>query len=137
MLVIEHHLDVIKTADYIIDLGPLRRRPRRRAGGEGTPEEVAADRNSFTGQYLRPILEAAGTMAEDRAPKAKRDTAAKRVGVATPVNGKRVVKDAPAVAPPETPEVVPAVASRNGRRAEEPEVAAARVGGGDGNADSA
>ena len=62
VLVIEHHLDVIKTADYLIDLGP--------AGGDrggmiiatGTPEQVAAIPSSFTGQYLRPILEAAGTI---------------------------------------------------------------------------
>ena len=57
VLVIEHNLDVIKTADYIIDLGP--------EGGDGggtivctgTPEEVAACRSSFTGQYLKKVLE--------------------------------------------------------------------------------
>jgi excinuclease ABC subunit A len=56
LLVIEHNLDVIKTADYIIDLGP--------EGGEdgghvittGTPEQVAQVENSYTGQYLRPVL---------------------------------------------------------------------------------
>ena len=63
VLVIEHHLDVIKAADYLIDLGPL----GGDRGGEiiatGTPEEVAGIASSFTGQYLRPILEAAGTIA--------------------------------------------------------------------------
>jgi excinuclease ABC subunit A len=56
VLVIEHNLDVIKTADWIIDLGPeggLR-------GGDvvaaGTPEQVAGAERSYTGQYLRPIL---------------------------------------------------------------------------------
>jgi excinuclease ABC subunit A len=56
VLVIEHNLDVIKTADWIIDLGPeggLR-------GGDvvaaGTPEDVAAVKESYTGQYLRPLL---------------------------------------------------------------------------------
>ena len=57
VLVIEHNLDVIKTADYIIDLGP--------EGGDGggnivvtgTPEEVAACEASFTGQYLKKVLE--------------------------------------------------------------------------------
>ena len=57
MLVIEHNLDVIKSADYIIDLGP--------EGGDGggtllatgTPEEVAKVENSYTGQYLKKWLE--------------------------------------------------------------------------------
>jgi excinuclease ABC subunit A len=56
LVVIEHNLDVIKTADYIIDLGP--------EGGEdggvvvatGTPEQVAQVEASYTGQYLRPVL---------------------------------------------------------------------------------
>jgi len=60
VLVIEHNLDVIKTADYIIDLGP--------EGGDrggfviatGTPEEVAANPDSFTGEYLARVLEREG-----------------------------------------------------------------------------
>ncbi|MDP9381133.1 MAG: excinuclease ABC subunit UvrA [Chloroflexota bacterium] len=57
VLVIEHNLDVIKSADWIIDLGP-----EGGAGGgtivtQGTPEEVAACERSFTGEYLRPLLE--------------------------------------------------------------------------------
>ncbi len=59
VVVIEHNLDVIKTADWVIDLGP--------GGGvnggqivvEGTPETVAATKESFTGQYLKPLLERA------------------------------------------------------------------------------
>ena len=59
VLVIEHHLDVIKRADWIIDLGP-----EAGAGGglvvaEGTPEEVAATAASLTGRYLQPCLDAA------------------------------------------------------------------------------
>ena len=57
VVVIEHNLDVIKCSDHIIDLGP----EGGSAGGlviaEGTPEEVAAVPESFTGQYLRPLLE--------------------------------------------------------------------------------
>src|SRR5690606_19067786 len=57
VLVIEHNLDVIKTADHIIDLGP--------EGGEGggtilatgTPEKIAEVKESYTGRYLKPILE--------------------------------------------------------------------------------
>jgi excinuclease ABC subunit A len=58
VLLIEHHLDVIKTADYVIDLGP----EGGHAGGEivatGTPEEIAACLSSHTGRYLRPHLKA-------------------------------------------------------------------------------
>lgn len=57
VVVIEHNLDVIKTADYIIDLGP--------EGGDmggtivctGTPEQVAQNKKSYTGIYLKPMLE--------------------------------------------------------------------------------
>ena len=56
VVVIEHNLDVIKTSDWIIDLGP----EGGARGGEviaaGTPEEVAGDPASFTGQFLRPLL---------------------------------------------------------------------------------
>jgi excinuclease ABC subunit A len=56
VIVIEHNLDVIKTADYIIDLGP----EGGDGGGtvlcEGTPEEVAQVENSYTGQFLKKIL---------------------------------------------------------------------------------
>ena len=56
VLVIEHNLDVIKVADYIIDLGP----EGGNLGGEivatGTPEQVAKSPNSYTGQFLKKIL---------------------------------------------------------------------------------
>ena len=56
IVVIEHNLDVIKTADWIIDMGP-----EGGAGGgmvvaQGTPEDVAANTASFTGHYLKPLL---------------------------------------------------------------------------------
>ena len=58
VLVIEHNLDVIKQADWIVDLGP----EGGEGGGEvivtGTPEQVAAVEDSFTGQYLRELLPA-------------------------------------------------------------------------------
>ena len=64
VVVIEHNLDVIKTADYIIDLGP--------EGGDGggtvvvsgTPEEVAVCEGSYTGKYLKKVLERAQTLQE-------------------------------------------------------------------------
>jgi excinuclease ABC subunit A len=57
IVVIEHNLDVIKTADWVIDLGP----EGGEGGGEivatGTPEEIAASERSWTGRFLRPLLE--------------------------------------------------------------------------------
>jgi excinuclease ABC subunit A len=57
VLVIEHNLDVIKTADYLIDLGPEGGEHGGQIVATGTPEEVAEAENSYTGRYLKPILE--------------------------------------------------------------------------------
>jgi len=57
VLVIEHNLDVIKTADYIVDLGPEGGSGGGMVIATGTPEEVARNPKSYTGQYLAPILE--------------------------------------------------------------------------------
>lgn len=57
VLVIEHNLDVIKTVDYIIDLGPEGGVKGGQIIATGTPEEVATVEGSFTGKYLAPILE--------------------------------------------------------------------------------
>ncbi len=56
VIVIEHHLDVIKTADYVIDLGPEGGHKGGRVLACGTPEEVAAVETSFTGQFLKEYL---------------------------------------------------------------------------------
>ena len=57
VIIIEHNLDVIKTADWIIDIGP----EGGAGGGEiiatGTPEDICKVKKSYTGQYLKPILE--------------------------------------------------------------------------------
>lgn len=77
VIVIEHNLDVIKTADWVVDMGP-----EGGAGGglviaEGTPEEIAAVSTSHTGKFLREVLGA--DRISDAAPvKAPRKTAAKR-----------------------------------------------------------
>lgn len=59
VLVIEHNLDVIKTADYIIDLGPEGGDGGGYIIAKGTPEEVSKVDKSYTGQYLKPLLERA------------------------------------------------------------------------------
>jgi excinuclease ABC subunit A len=56
VLVIEHNLDVIKTADHIIDLGPHGGDRGGKIVAQGTPEEVARVAESFTGQYLNKYL---------------------------------------------------------------------------------
>jgi len=57
VVVIEHNLDVIKVADWIIDLGPEGGSRGGLVVAEGTPEDVAANPDSYTGQFLRPVLE--------------------------------------------------------------------------------
>lgn len=59
VVVIEHNLEVIKTADWIIDLGPEGGHKGGKIIAQGTPEDVAETPGSFTGQYLKPYLEAA------------------------------------------------------------------------------
>ena len=57
VVVIEHNLDVIKTADHVLDLGPGGGVRGGEVVAQGTPEEVAEEPRSFTGQYLKPMLE--------------------------------------------------------------------------------
>ena len=57
VIVIEHNLDLIKCADHIIDLGPEGGSAGGEIVAEGTPEQVAEVPGSFTGQYLKPLLE--------------------------------------------------------------------------------
>jgi excinuclease ABC subunit A len=64
VVVIEHNLDVIKVADWIIDLGPEGGVRGGEIVAEGTPEQVAANPRSFTGQYLAPLLERGREAAE-------------------------------------------------------------------------
>jgi excinuclease ABC subunit A len=63
VLVIEHNLDVIKTADWVIDLGPEGGERGGRLLAVGTPEAIAASEISYTGQYLKPVLEASERIA--------------------------------------------------------------------------
>jgi excinuclease ABC subunit A len=66
VVVIEHNLEVIKTADWIIDLGP----EGGDGGGEivaaGTPEDIVKAKRSYTGQFLKPVLERRGAEGKRR-----------------------------------------------------------------------
>ncbi|GEO65336.1 excinuclease ABC subunit UvrA [Companilactobacillus nantensis] len=57
VLVIEHNLDVVKSADWLIDLGPEGGEGGGTIVGTGTPEQIAEVKESYTGQYLKPVLE--------------------------------------------------------------------------------
>jgi excinuclease ABC subunit A len=76
VVVIEHNLDVIKSADWIIDLGP----EGGEAGGElmatGTPEQVAATPGSYTGEFLRELVEPADRPARRRPTRRREPVAA-------------------------------------------------------------
>jgi excinuclease ABC subunit A len=56
VIVIEHNLDVIKTADYIIDMGPEGGEKGGEVVAAGTPEKIAGTKGSYTGDYLKSIL---------------------------------------------------------------------------------
>ena len=56
VVVIEHNLDVIKTADHIIDIGPEGGDKGGKIVATGTPEKICAHKKSYTGQYLKKIL---------------------------------------------------------------------------------
>jgi excinuclease ABC subunit A len=63
-VVIEHNLDVIKTADWVLDLGPEGGVRGGEIVAQGTPEDVAGEARSYTGAYLRPMLEKVRVAAE-------------------------------------------------------------------------
>ena len=66
MLIIEHHLDVIKQADWIIDLGPEGGEGGGRIVAQGPPELVARNKKSYTGQALARVLNGNGDPAVSR-----------------------------------------------------------------------
>jgi excinuclease ABC subunit A len=69
VLVIEHNLDVIKTADWLVDMGPEGGSGGGLVVAEGTPEQVAADPESYTGQFLEPLLRGRAAAATPPAPR--------------------------------------------------------------------
>jgi excinuclease ABC subunit A len=73
VIVIEHNLDVIKTADWILDLGPEGGEQGGTIVAQGTPEDVVQVAGSYTGQFLRKALE--GRMAVSAHPASSRQNA--------------------------------------------------------------
>ena len=67
MIVIEHNLEVIKTADWIVDIGPEGGDKGGKIVAQGTPETIARTKGSYTGQYLAPFLEKAKEKVKKRA----------------------------------------------------------------------
>ncbi|MCP3804255.1 excinuclease ABC subunit UvrA [Allokutzneria sp. A3M-2-11 16] len=91
VIVIEHNLDVIKTADWLVDMGPEGGSGGGTVIAEGTPEDVAAVKGSYTGKFLKPLLanasvtpatETASAKATKRADAAKRTRKATKVAAA-------------------------------------------------------
>ncbi|MFI6757677.1 excinuclease ABC subunit UvrA [Micromonospora sp. NPDC050417] len=107
VIVIEHNLDVIKTADWLIDMGP---EGGHRGGlmlAAGTPEELAEVPTSHTGQFLRPVLGLKGTAKGSETATARAD---KANGAATAKTRTSAAKAAPAKAAPAT--AAPATATK-------------------------
>ncbi|HVF67528.1 MAG TPA: excinuclease ABC subunit UvrA [Pyrinomonadaceae bacterium] len=92
VIVIEHNLDVIKTADHIIDLGPEGGSGGGRVVACGTPEDVAKVKKSHTGQALRPLLNGHASNGHGHAPTTGKEPKRPAVNGKAPARGKR--KDA-------------------------------------------
>ena len=89
VLVIEHNLDVIKTADWIVDMGPAGGNKGGTVVATGTPEEVAEHKASFTGEFLRPLLAPGGRSQSRRTPEPARSRGRKTNGQQKAVASKR------------------------------------------------
>ena len=95
VIIIEHNLDVIKCADYLIDLGPEGGSGGGQIIATGTPEQVAQNANSFTGQFLKPILQKAGRLlppTEAQPSKAAQPTAAQPAEASQPQEAKKATR---------------------------------------------
>jgi excinuclease ABC subunit A len=87
VIVIEHNLDVIKTADWIVDMGPEGGSGGGLVVAEGTPEQVAGVPASHTGKFLREVL-GAERVSDATQVRASRKAATKKAGAATTTAGK-------------------------------------------------
>jgi excinuclease ABC subunit A len=99
VIVIEHNLDVVKTADWIVDLGPEGGERGGRVVAEGSPEDVAATPGSATGEVLVPVLGGRGSRPRKKAaqaPSGRRRAPRAPAATARAVNGKVSAKKVPA-----------------------------------------
>ena len=90
VIIIEHNLDVIKCADYLIDLGPEGGSGGGQIIATGTPEQVAQNPNSFTGQFLKPILQKAGRLIPPPTEAQPSDAAAAQPTAAQPAEASQI-----------------------------------------------
>jgi excinuclease ABC subunit A len=104
VIIIEHNLDVIRNADWVIDLGPEGGEEGGRIVGQGRPAKIAATPESYTGQFLRRYYTSNGRLVEDNAEDVKEQDPAAEAGDRNP--------EAPAAEPP----VLPAKNGRTGSR---------------------
>jgi len=95
LVVIEHCLDVVKCADWLVDLGPEGGERGGTVVATGTPEDVARNPASHTGRYLKPILERAGTMGGGAKAAVKPARAAARVTPSAPAPASPATEAAP------------------------------------------
>ena len=95
VLVIEHNLDVIKTSDWLVDMGPEGGSRGGMVIAEGTPEDVAANSASYTGHFLRPLLEGREAKQPKVAKRARKAPATKAAATKAPAR-KAAAKKAPA-----------------------------------------
>ena len=89
LLVIEHNMDVVKTADWVIDLGPEGGDEGGRVVAAGTPEQVAAHPSSYTGRYLKQYLKSSGRMRTRLKPSVREDSTPYAQAQAISVKGAR------------------------------------------------
>ena len=79
IVIIEHNLDVIKTADWVIDMGPEGGQGGGTVVAEGTPEDIVACKESYTGHYLKRILKASVTHSKKAQPSTRKKSANKQM----------------------------------------------------------
>ncbi|WP_377642778.1 excinuclease ABC subunit UvrA [Oryzobacter terrae] len=96
VIVIEHNLDVIKSADWVVDLGPEGGSGGGLVIAEGTPEQVAAMEQSHTGRFLAPILARTARTVDRQPASPRKRAAAKTAAKATPAKGAAATTAAPA-----------------------------------------